>query len=103
LRIDYLDAGGTNILSFHVQPEDDSTCSLYMLVARNDLDGDDDRLAQAISFEQKVVEEDLTLQERYRDKRLPLDLTTEVHLKADRMTVELRRILHDLVTAGSTS
>jgi vanillate O-demethylase monooxygenase subunit len=100
LRIDYLDAGGTNILSFHVQPEDDSTCSLYMLVARNDLDGDDDRLAQAISFEQKVVEEDLTLQERYRDKRLPLDLTTEVHLKADRMTVELRRILHDLVTGA---
>ncbi|MEY2450929.1 MAG: hypothetical protein QOD92_503 [Acidimicrobiaceae bacterium] len=103
LRIDYVEAGGTNILSFHVQPEDDSTCSLYTLVARNDLDGDDGRLAECISFEQKIVEEDLAIQERYRDKRLPLDLTTEVHLKADRMTVELRRILHDLVATGSPS
>jgi hypothetical protein len=32
---------------------------------------------------------------------LPLDLTTEVHVKADRMTIELRRILGDLVAAAS--
>jgi vanillate O-demethylase monooxygenase subunit len=101
LRIDYVDAGGTNIMSFHVQPEDDATCTLYMLVARNDLDGDADRLAEAVSFEEKVVAEDLMVQERYRDLRLPLDLTTEVHVKADRVTVELRRILHDLINAGS--
>jgi phenylpropionate dioxygenase-like ring-hydroxylating dioxygenase large terminal subunit len=97
LRIDYVEAGGTNVLSFHVQPEDDDTCSIYTLIARNDLDGDPDRMAAAVSFEQKVVEEDLRLQERYHDKRLPLDLTAEVHIKVDRMTVELRRILAALV------
>ncbi len=40
------------------------------------------------------------LQERYRDRRLPLDLTREVHVKADRMTIELRRILGELVAAA---
>lgn len=99
LRIDYVEAGGTNILSFHVQPEDDTTCRLFTLVARNDLDSDE-ALADAIGFEQKVVEEDLVIQERYRDKRLPLDLTTEVHVKVDKVTVELRRILRDLVQSA---
>jgi vanillate O-demethylase monooxygenase subunit len=101
LRIDYIEAGGTNILSFHVQPEDETTCRLFTLIGRNDLESDE-ALANAIGFEQKIVEEDLVIQERYRDKRLPLDLTTEVHLKVDKVTVELRRILGDLVqNAGS--
>lgn len=100
LRIDYVEAGGTNFLSFHVQPEDDQTCRIYTLVARDDLDGDADRLAEAISFEQKIVEEDLAVQERYRDKRLPLDPTAEVHIRADRATLELRRILGELVRAA---
>jgi vanillate O-demethylase monooxygenase subunit len=97
LRIDYVEAGGTNILSFHVQPIDDQTCSLYTLVARNDLAGDEQRMAQALAFEQRVIDEDVRLQTRYRDKRLPLDVTREVHVKVDRMTVELRRILADFV------
>ncbi len=103
LRIDYVDAGGTNILSFHVQPEDDASCRIYTLVARNDLAGDTDRLAEALSFEHKIVEEDLAVQERYRDKRLPLDPTVEVHLRADRATLELRRILRELVGSATTS
>jgi vanillate O-demethylase monooxygenase subunit len=99
LRIDYVEAGGTNVLDFYVQPEDDEHCRIYTTVHRNDLDGDDHRLAECMAFERKVVDEDLGLQERYVDRRLPLDLTAEVHVKADRMTVELRRILAELVTA----
>jgi vanillate O-demethylase monooxygenase subunit len=97
LRIDYIEAGGTNVLDFYVQPEDDDRCRLYMAVHRNDLNGDEHRLAECIAFENKVVDEDLALQERYVDKRLPLDITTEVHVKADRMTIELRRILGEFV------
>jgi vanillate O-demethylase monooxygenase subunit len=97
LRIDYVEAGGTNVLEFYVQPEDDDHCRIYSSVHRNDLDGDELRLAECLAFERKVVDEDLALQERYRDLSLPLDLTAEVHVKADRMTVELRRILFDLV------
>jgi vanillate O-demethylase monooxygenase subunit len=97
LRIDYVDAGGTNVLDFFVQPEDDEHCRIYTTVHRDDLDGDEHRLAECVAFERKIIDEDLVLQERYTDHRLPLELTTEVHVKADRMTVELRRILAELV------
>jgi vanillate O-demethylase monooxygenase subunit len=99
LEIEYVEAGGRNVLGFWVQPEDDASCRIFTTVMRNDLEGDDDRLAEAVSFEQKIVEEDLRVQERYRDKSLPLDLTTEVHVKADKVTVELRRILRELIDA----
>lgn len=99
LRIDYVEAGGTNVLDFYVQPEDDDHCRIYTTVHRNDLEGDPHGMAEAVAFERKIIDEDLALQERYVDKRLPLDLTTEVHVKADRMTIELRRILGDLVAA----
>ncbi len=102
LRIEYLDAGGTNVLSFHVQPEDDVTCRLYTRLRRDDLDGDEHRLAEALAFEQTILDEDLALQERYRDRRLALDVRTEVHVKADAMTVELRRILSALVAAAQS-
>ena len=103
LRIDYAEAGGTNVLDFYVQPEDDEYCRIYTTVHRNDLDGDDARLAECVAFERKIVDEDLGLQERYRDRRIPLDLTTEVHVKADRTTIELRRILAELVTTGESN
>jgi phenylpropionate dioxygenase-like ring-hydroxylating dioxygenase large terminal subunit len=101
LRIDYVEAGGTNVLDFYVQPEDDDSCLIYTTVHRNDLAGDEHSMAEAVAFERKVIDEDLALQERYVDRRLPLDLTAEVHVKADRMTIELRRILGDLVEAAT--
>jgi len=101
LRIDYIEAGGTNVIDFFVQPEDDDHCRLHTVVLRNDLDGDPLRLAEAVSFEQKVLEEDLAIQELYLDRSLPLDITTEVHVRADRMTVELRRILADFVATAT--
>ena len=101
LRIDYVEAGGTNVLDFYVQPEDNDHCLVYTTVHRNDLAGDPEGMAEAVAFERKIIDEDLALQERYTDHRLPLDLTTEVHVKADRMTIELRRILGDLVVAAA--
>jgi hypothetical protein len=44
-----------------------------------------------------VLDEDLAVQRRYERLALPLDLTAEVHTKADRVTVELRRVLADFV------
>ena len=100
LRLDYVEAGGTNVITFFVQPEDDDHCRLYTTVARDDLDGDEGRLAEALAFEQLVLAEDLAIQERFTQRSLPLDLTTEVHVKADRMTVELRRVLAELVSTS---
>jgi phenylpropionate dioxygenase-like ring-hydroxylating dioxygenase large terminal subunit len=104
LRIEHLDAGGTNVVVFHVQPEDDASCRLYCALYRDDLrrlDAGEShaRMAEAVRYEALVLGEDLALQTRYRDLRLPLDLRTEVHVRADAPTVELRRILADLTHA----
>lgn len=58
-------------------------------------------MRQAIDFEVAVVSEDLALQSRYEDLALPLDVTREVHTRADRTTLELRRVLSDFVDLAS--
>ena len=97
LRIDYVQAGGTNVVTLFVQPEDDEHSRLYATIHRDDLGDEPARMPGMVAYEGKILEEDLVIQERYRDRRLPLDLTDEVHIKADRSTIELRRILADLV------
>lgn len=100
LRIDYEEAGGTNVITFFIQPVDEERCAIYASVHRDDLDGDEGRMAEAVAFEHAVTAEDLVVQEAFRERSIPLDLTTEVHTRADRMTVELRRILGDFVAAA---
>ena len=100
LRIEYVEAGGVNVLHFLVQPEDEHHCRVYTLLHRNDLDGDIGRLAEAVAFETKILEEDVVLQERYVDLTLPVDPTAEVHVRADRPSLEYRRILADLLELG---
>jgi hypothetical protein len=46
-----------------------------------------------------VLQEDLRIQEAYHALVLPLSPTAEVHTRADRATLELRRVLGDLVAA----
>lgn len=101
LRIDYVEAGGTNTIGFFIQPETDDRCRIYSALWRDDLAGDTARLAEAVEFEVKVVEEDLVIQEAMRELALPLDLTAELHTRADRTTIELRRVLAELVEAAS--
>jgi phenylpropionate dioxygenase-like ring-hydroxylating dioxygenase large terminal subunit len=100
LRMDYVEAGGTNVIDFFVQPEDDDHCVLYTLLHRDDLD-DAAQMDDCVAYETKILGEDLWIQEQYPDLRLPLDPTTEVHTRADRTGVELRRILADFVRADS--
>ena len=99
LRIDFVDAGGSNVIGFFIQPETDETCRLFTTLWRDDLDGDEARMAEAVDFELEVLREDLRIQEAYHELALPLDPTAEVHTRADRATLELRRVLGDLVAA----
>jgi phenylpropionate dioxygenase-like ring-hydroxylating dioxygenase large terminal subunit len=99
LRIDFVEAGGTNVIGFFLQPETDESCRVYTTLWRNDLGGDADAMAAAIKFEVEVLEEDLRVQEAYDQLFLPLDPRAEVHTRADRSTLELRRLLGDLVEA----
>ena len=101
LRIDYEEAGGTNVITFFVQPVDDDHATIFASIHRDDLDGDLERLAAAAEFERTITEEDLVVQEGYLHRSIPIDLTAEVHIKADRMTVELRRILADFVAQAT--
>jgi phenylpropionate dioxygenase-like ring-hydroxylating dioxygenase large terminal subunit len=103
LRIDFVDSGGSNVIGFFIQPETDETCRLFTTLWRDDLDGDEERMAAAVAFEVDVLREDLRIQEAYHELTLPLDATAEVHTRADRTTLELRRVLADLVSvAGGT-
>ena len=58
-------------------------------------------MAAAVKFEVEVLEEDLRIQEAFDDLVLPLDQTMEIHTRSDRSTLELRRLLADLVDATS--
>lgn len=100
LRLDFLDAGGTNVIGFFLQPETEDRCRIFSTIWRDDLAHDPARMASAVDFEVKVVEEDLGIQEAYDVRALPLDPTVEVHTRADRTTLELRRMLSDLVEAA---
>lgn len=99
LRIDFVDAGGSNVIGFFIQPETDESCRLFTTLWRDDLDGNTERMAEAVEFELAVLREDLRIQEAFHALELPLDPTVEIHTRADRATLELRRVLGDLVCA----
>jgi phenylpropionate dioxygenase-like ring-hydroxylating dioxygenase large terminal subunit len=100
LRIDFEDSGGTNVIGFFLQPETDDSARIYTTLWRNDLGGDRAAMADAVAFEVRVLEEDLAVQQAYDQPGLPLDPTAELHTRADRSTLELRRLLGDLVAAA---
>ncbi|MCU1501480.1 MAG: Rieske (2Fe-2S) iron-sulfur domain protein [Ilumatobacteraceae bacterium] len=95
LRLDYLDAGGTNVIVFAVQPQRGRQCRVYTVLVRNDLTPA--QLRDAVAFEQRVLEEDLVVQRRI-SATMVLDLTADVHTRADRLTIELRRALAEAVS-----
>jgi vanillate O-demethylase monooxygenase subunit len=101
LRIDFVDSGGTNVIGFFIQPESEESCRLFTTLWRDDLEGDEGRMREAVEFELAVLREDLHVQEAYHELVLPLDPRAEVHTRADRSTLELRRVLADLVDAAT--
>lgn len=97
LEIEFLDAGGTNVIGFFLTPEDADTVRIYSTLWRNDLDGSIEKMQEAIDFEVRVISEDLLIQSRYERLEMPLDLKTEVHTRADKTTLEFRRVLGEFV------
>jgi vanillate O-demethylase monooxygenase subunit len=99
LRIEYYaDDVVLTILFFH-QPLDESTTKLYVFDLRNDIADGRSTVQDAIGFQMAVGAEDKALLERLVPKHTPLDLQAEVHTRADRNTVEMRRVLKDFVGA----
>jgi phenylpropionate dioxygenase-like ring-hydroxylating dioxygenase large terminal subunit len=77
-------------------PIDDYTTLFFQFIGRNDAPPPE-RWPDIIAVDRSVQAEDRRLLEAI-DPDFPLDIAAEVHTKADRMTVEYRRILADLAS-----
>ena len=99
LLLEYLDADGWQFLTFTVTPEDDRGCRVYQSVFGPGL-ADPERAESAAKYEMAIFEEDLDLQRRaLSGLEFPLDPGAELHTRADRISVEFRRVLAAAVKA----
>jgi phenylpropionate dioxygenase-like ring-hydroxylating dioxygenase large terminal subunit len=93
LLLEFLDAGGWLFLTFTAQPEDQRHCRLYQTATGPGL-ADAEQAESAVKYEMSILEEDLDLQRRaLSGLEFPLDLAAELHTRADRVSVEFRRVL----------
>ena len=98
LLLEYLDAEGWQFLTFTVQPEDERTCRVYQTVTGPGM-ADPERAESAAKYEMSIFEEDLELQRRaLSGLEFPLDAAAELHTRADRVSVEFRRVLAAAMT-----
>jgi len=100
LELTYPVMGGSNVIVFFVQPETPERSTMYVTLLLEQPGGfTAGELADRVAFEYRVVDEDLALQERFDDLALPLDVTTECHVRTDKASLELRRLLAQIVQA----
>lgn len=95
LFIDYAEAGPLLLLFFH-QPVDREHTTLYCLVLAENIADGRMQPEDHIAFQTEVGREDRALLEQLAVKAIPLDPGVETHTRADRITVELRRLLNDI-------
>jgi len=97
LRIEYSAENVVLTILFFHQPVDATTTKLYAFDLRNDIQDGRTTIEDAIAFQLAVGAEDKAMLETIVAKATPFDLQAEVHTRADRNTVEMRRVLADLV------
>jgi phenylpropionate dioxygenase-like ring-hydroxylating dioxygenase large terminal subunit len=104
LRLEELDAGAVKSILFLLQPEDADSTRIYTCMLLSGIGGaavvPPDAIAAEVAFEEAVLAEDLALQSRMQSSGLPLSLRDELHVRADRLGVALRRTLADFATAA---
>ncbi len=97
LRIELPLTGVENTIAFWAAPTSADASLVFCVLLRNDLDGPDDPKGRAAAaYEMSVLTEDIDLLQKLPTTRLPLDLPVQVHTRADRITVEMRRLLTGL-------
>jgi len=89
--LEYVDNGLIHVLLKAATPIDDYTTLFFQFVARND-NPDATKQQGIIDVDRAVQSEDRAILERTKPD-FPVDITDEVHTRADRMTIEYRRIL----------
>jgi phenylpropionate dioxygenase-like ring-hydroxylating dioxygenase large terminal subunit len=97
LRLEELDAGAVKTILFFAQPETLTSTRIYTKMLLYGIGGverpTDDVVAREVAFEEAVLAEDLTLQRQMTLTGLPLRMRDELHVRADRLGVALRRHL----------
>lgn len=101
LRLEYLDDDAVITSAFCHQPVDRHHTVLWAVNWRDDVLDGRATAAETTRFQEQVGAEDRAMLERLRDPTLPLDPTVEVHTRADRPTVELRRLLARLLAPAA--
>lgn len=92
LRLEYPLAGNENTIVVWAVPETEASTVLYTVLLRDGLE--DDAAAQAAAdYELAVLAEDLRILEALPEPQLELDPRERMHTRADRLTVEMRRLL----------
>jgi phenylpropionate dioxygenase-like ring-hydroxylating dioxygenase large terminal subunit len=108
LRLEELDAGAVKTILFFVQPQTLTSSRIYTKMLLYGIGGvprpGDDVVAREVAFEEAVLAEDLALQARVTLPGLPLRPSAELHVRADRLGIALRRELRRFVStpAGGT-
>ena len=104
LRLEELEAGATKTILFFAQPEQQGSTRLYTKMLLRGIGGVErpgaDVVAREVAFEDAVLAEDLALQQVMDTPGLPLDLPHELHVRADRLGVALRRTLRAWLEDG---
>jgi phenylpropionate dioxygenase-like ring-hydroxylating dioxygenase large terminal subunit len=96
LQMYFPDDGDEAAATLICQPESATSTRAYVLVLVPVTDpGIDDQVA----FSRHVLDEDLVLVERMTDPRLCLSVRSELHTRADRASIEMRRTLTDFLDA----
>ncbi len=97
LRIKYDDSDTVITICFFHCAVDAEHTDLYAFQIRNDMGPGGYSVAEVEAQQNLVANEDRQLLEKMVVKGIPRELGAELHVRADRSTVELRRMLADLV------
>jgi phenylpropionate dioxygenase-like ring-hydroxylating dioxygenase large terminal subunit len=97
LRLEELDTGAVKTILCFVAPEHLTSSRIYTKLLVYGIGGVPEPgpavLAREVAFEEAVLAEDLALQRRMTRTALPLSARSELHVRADRLAVALRREL----------
>jgi phenylpropionate dioxygenase-like ring-hydroxylating dioxygenase large terminal subunit len=101
LLLEFLDTGSWQFLTFTIQPEDRDSCRVYQTLTAPGMN-DPVRAKDAVDYEMSIFAEDLDLQRHaLSGLEFPLDPAAELHIRADRISVEFRRVLAEAMKALS--
>jgi vanillate O-demethylase monooxygenase subunit len=100
LRLAFPLTGLVTTIATWAQPLDGTRTRIHTLLARNDAPSPD-ALRAAVAYERAILDEDLAVLTRIPTDPFPLDLPAQVHTRADRASVELRRALATALAAAA--